>query len=123
MAGSWSGDIARLDDDGNIFILGRSKLLIEVSGFKVDPIEVEETLQLHPAVAEAVVVGTRLSPHAEQRLKAFVVRHEEVAAEQLIRFLGERLSVQKVPTLIEFRDALPKSSAGKVMRGRLSEEA
>lgn len=118
-----SGDIARLDEDGNIFILGRSKLLIEVSGFKVDPIEVEETLQLHPAVAEAVVVGIRPSPQAEQRLKAFVVRHEEVAAEQLIRFLRERLSVHKVPTLIEFRDALPKSSAGKVMRGRLSEEA
>jgi long-chain acyl-CoA synthetase len=118
-----SGDIARQDEDGNIFILGRSKLLIEVSGFKVDPIEVEETLQLHPAVAEAVVVGIRPSPQAEQRLKAFVVRHDEVAAEQLIRFLRERLSVHKVPTLIEFRDALPKSSAGKVMRGRLSEEA
>ncbi len=118
-----SGDIARLDEEGNIFILGRSKLLIEVSGFKIDPIEVEETLQLHPAVAEAVVVGIRPSPHAEQRLKAFVVRHEEVAAEQLIRFLRERLSVHKVPTLIEFRDALPRSSAGKVMRGRLGEEA
>lgn len=118
-----TGDIARRDGDGNIFILGRSKLLIEVSGFKVDPIEVEETLQLHPAVAEAAVVGIRLSPHAEQRLKAFVVRHAEVAAEQLIRFLRERLSAHKVPTLIEFREALPKSSAGKVMRGRLGEEA
>ena len=52
-----------------------------------------------------------------------MVRNEEVAAEHLIRFLRERLSVHKVPTLIEFRDVLPKSSAGKVMRGRLSEEA
>lgn len=118
-----TGDIARLDEDGNVFILGRSKLLIEVSGFKVDPIEVEETLQLHPAVAEAAVVGVRLSPHADLRLKAYVVRHQEVAPEQLIRFLRERLSAHKVPALIEFRDALPRSSAGKVMRGRLSEEA
>jgi long-chain acyl-CoA synthetase len=118
-----TGDIARLDEAGNIFLLGRSKLLIEVAGFKVDPIEVEETLHLHPGVAEAVVVGTRVSQYAEQSLKAFVVRREPVAAEHLIRFLRERLSVHKVPTLIEFRDALPKSSAGKVMRGRLSEEA
>lgn len=118
-----TGDLARLDDDGNIFILGRSKLLIEVSGYKIDPIEVEETLQLHPAVAEAVVIGVRPSPHADQRLKAFVVRADDVAPEHLIRFLRERLSAHKVPTLIEFRNALPKSSAGKVMRGRLSEEA
>lgn len=118
-----TGDLARLDDDGNIFIMGRSKLLIEVSGYKIDPIEVEETLQLHPGVAEAVVVGVRPAPHAEQRLKAFVVRADDVAAEHLIRFLRERLSVHKVPALIEFRDALPKSSAGKVMRGRLSDEA
>lgn len=118
-----TGDLARLDEDGNIFIVGRTKLLIEVSGFKIDPIEVEETLQLHPSVAEAVVVGVRVARHAEQRLKAFVVRREAVSEEQLIRFLRQRLSVHKVPTLIEFRDALPKSSAGKVMRSRLSEEA
>ena len=118
-----TGDIARLDEAGRIFILGRSKLLIEVSGFKIDPIEVEETLHQHPGVAEAVVVGTRLSQHAGQSLKAVVVRHEPVAAEQLVRFLRERLSPHKVPALIEFRDALPKSSAGKIMRGRLSEEA
>ena len=83
----------------------------------------EETLQLHPAVAEAVVVGVRPSPGADIRLKAFVVREREVAGEELIRYLRERLSVHKVPTLIEFRDALPRSSAGKVLRGRLSEEA
>jgi len=118
-----TGDLARLDDDGHIFIVGRSKLLIEVSGFKIDPIEVEEALQLHPGVAEAVVVGVRVARHAEPRLKAFVVRKNEVSPEQLIRFLRQRLSVHKVPTLIEFCDALPKSSAGKVLRSRLSEQA
>lgn len=117
-----SGDLARLDGDGNLFIIGRIKLLIEVSGFKIDPIEVEDVLQLHPAVAEAVIVGTRPAPNADQRLKAFVVRKQDVSSEELIRFLRERLSVQKVPTLIAFRDELPKSSAGKVLRGQLSEE-
>lgn len=117
-----TGDLARLDDEGNIFIMGRSKLLIEVSGFKIDPIEVEEALQRHPAVAEAVVVGVRDTRRGEQRLKAFVVRADEVSPDKLIRYLREHLSVQKVPTLIEFRDELPKSSAGKVMRSRLSEE-
>lgn len=124
-AGGWfrTGDLARLDSEGNLFILGRIKLLIEVSGFKIDPIEVEDVLQLHPAVAEAVVVGVRVARNAEQRLKAFVVRKDRVSSEDLIRFLRERLSVQKVPTLMEFRDELPKSSAGKVLRGQLSEEA
>jgi len=118
-----TGDLARLDDDGNIFIMGRSKLLIEVAGFKIDPIEVEEALQLHPGVAEAAVVGIRVSQHAEQRLKAFVVRKNEVSAEQLIRFLRERLSAHKVPAIVAFRHELPRSSAGKVLRSRLSEEA
>jgi acyl-CoA synthetase (AMP-forming)/AMP-acid ligase II len=118
-----TGDLARLDSEGNLFIMGRIKLLIEVSGFKIDPIEVEDVLQLHPAVAEAVIVGVRVAKNAEQRLKAFVVPKDKVSSEDLIRFLRERLSVQKVPTLMEFRDELPKSSAGKVLRGQLSEEA
>lgn len=124
-ADAWfrTGDLARLDGEGNLFIMGRIKLLIEVSGFKIDPIEVEDVLGLHPAVAEAVIVGVRPTPGADRRLKAFVVRKGEVRPEELIRFLRERLSVQKVPTLMEFRDELPKSSAGKVLRGLLSEEA
>jgi long-chain acyl-CoA synthetase len=117
-----TGDLARIGDDGGIRIKGRSKLLIEVSGFKIDPVEVEEALQLHPAVAEAVVVGVRPNEHADQRLKAFVVRKGDTSPDHLIRFMRERLSAQKVPTLIEFRDALPKSSAGKVMRAQLVEE-
>ena len=115
-----TGDLARLDADGRIFIKGRSKLLIEVSGYKIDPFEVEEVLQLHPAVAEAAVVGARPSPGAAAQLKAFVVRDGDVAPDQLIRFARERLSTQKVPSLVAFVDALPKSSTGKILRGKLS---
>lgn len=115
-----SGDLARMDEQGNLFITGRSKLLIEVAGFKIDPIEVEAVLASHPAVAEAVVVGIRDS-RGGQRLKAVVVRQDDVAPDALVRFMRGELSEQKVPTLIEFRDALPKSTAGKVLRSALIE--
>lgn len=118
-----TGDLARLDAEGRIHIVGRSKLLIEVAGYKIDPYEVEDVIASHPDVVEAVVVGVRSSPQADQRLKAYIVPRGRVSAEQLVPWLRERLSVQKVPTLIEFRDELPKSSAGKVLRSRLSEEA
>jgi long-chain acyl-CoA synthetase len=115
-----SGDLARMDEEGNLYIVGRSKLLIEVAGYKIDPIEVEAVLTSHPAVAEAVVVGLK-DNRGGQRLKAVVVRQDDVAPDALVRFMRTELSEQKVPTLIEFRDALPKSSAGKVLRSALVE--
>ncbi|MBU3065709.1 acyl--CoA ligase [Nocardia sp. NEAU-G5] len=117
-----TGDLASLDEEGRIFIRGRSKLLIEVSGYKVDPIEVEETLMSSPAVAEAAVAGLP-DPDARNgnRLIAFVVKGADVSADELIRYTRERLSVQKVPAEIAFIDALPRSSAGKVLRARLRE--
>lgn len=115
-----SGDLARMDEEGNLYIVGRSKLLIEVAGYKIDPIEVEAVLTRHPAVAEAVVVGLKDS-RGGQRLKAVVVRQDDVAPDVLVRFMRAELSEQKVPTVIEFRDALPKSSAGKVLRSALVE--
>lgn len=116
-----SGDLGRIDEEGNIFILGRIKLIIEVGGFKIDPLEVEAVLAEHDAVAEAVVVGV-LDRGREQRLKAVVVRAADVTPEALIRHMRGRLSAAKVPTLIEFRDSLPRSEAGKVLRARLAEE-
>lgn len=113
-----TGDLASLDEEGRIFIRGRSKLLIEVSGYKVDPIEVEDTLMALPAVAEAAVAGLPDGRNGN-RLIAFVVKAADVSAEELIRYAQERLSVQKVPTGVAFIDALPRSSAGKVLRGRL----
>ncbi len=68
-----SGDLATLDEAGRIFIKGRSKLLIEVSGYKIDPIEVEDTIARHPAVAELAVAGVP-DDRSGNRLRAYVVR-------------------------------------------------
>ena len=116
-----TGDLGRIDEAGNVFIKGRSKLIIEVAGHKVDPFEVEEVLLGHPAVAEVVVVGPPDPRTGEQRLKAVVVRAGEVTPDALIRYARERLSPQKVPALIEFRDEIPKSATGKILRGKLLE--
>lgn len=113
-----SGDLALLDEDGRIVIKGRSKLLIEVSGYKVDPIEVEDTLIGLPAVAEAAVAGVP-DPRNGNRLVAFVVRGADVSADDIIRHARERLSAQKVPVEIAFVDALPRSSTGKLLRAKL----
>lgn len=118
-----TGDLAGIGPDGCLYIKGRIKLIIEVAGHKVDPFEIEEVLMQHPAVAEAVVVGIPDSRTGEQRLKAVIVRSADASDDALIRFCRERLASQKVPGLLEFRDELPKSAAGKVLRGKLMESA
>lgn len=125
LAGGWlrSGDLATLGEDGSIVIRGRSKLLIEVSGFKIDPIEVEATLEAHPAVAEAAVVGVRAGRDGATQLKAFIVPKDAVTPDTLLRHARQRLSPHKVPALFEFRSALPRSSAGKILRGALAQVA
>jgi long-chain acyl-CoA synthetase len=115
-----SGDLATLDDEGRIFIKGRSKLLIEVSGYKIDPIEVEDTIGAHPAIAELAVAGVP-DTRSGNRLRAYVVRSGDVSKDEIVSFARARLSVQKVPEEIEFLDALPKSPTGKVLRAKLAE--
>lgn len=113
-----TGDLATLDGAGRIFIRGRSKLLIEVSGYKIDPIEVEAVLAAHPGIAEAAVTGIPDS-RTGQRLCAHIVRRADLAADAVIAYARARLSPYKVPTEIVFRDALPKSPTGKLLRARL----
>jgi long-chain acyl-CoA synthetase len=115
-----SGDLAALDEEGRIFIKGRSKLLIEVSGYKIDPIEVEDTIAAHPAIAELAVAGVP-DTRSGNRLRAYVVRNGDVSKDEIVSFARARLSVQKVPEEIEFLDALPKSPTGKVLRAKLAE--
>lgn len=120
-----TGDLARIDAAGHIFITGRSKLLIEISGYKIDPIEVERVLEAHRGVREAAVLGVTGGPGRSARLKAIVVVEDiaadDTGADALLRYLRERLSPQKVPALIEFRAALPRSATGKLLRGQLNE--
>ena len=120
--GAWvSGDLGRIDADGNLYITGRKKLMVEVAGLKVDPVEVEDVLMGHPAVSEVVVVGVPDLRTGEQRLKAVVVKKSEESADTLVEYARSHLSAHKVPYLVEFRDTIPRSVTGKVLRGKLVE--
>ena len=111
-----TGDLGRLDDEGRLTITGRKKLLIEVGGYKVDPIEVEDVVLAHPKVGEAVVVGVLGKVAGEEVVKAVVVPSEEVEERELIAFCQERLANFKVPQVVEFREEIPKSPLGKILR-------
>jgi long-chain acyl-CoA synthetase len=116
--GGWfvSSDRGRIDDAGRLHITGRTQVLIHVKGDKVDPIEVEDVLAVHPAVREVVVVGIESAAEGEDLIKAVVVPDGPCQARELIRFARERLSNYKVPQMVEFRDEIPKSASGDVLR-------
>ncbi|MBN1527764.1 MAG: AMP-binding protein [Thermoleophilaceae bacterium] len=111
-----SGDRGRLDDEGRLHVTGREKLLIDVRGDKVDPIEVEDVLAVHPKVEQVVVVGVPSDADGEEHVKAVVVPAGECGERELIRYCRERLADYKVPARVEFRDEIPLSAAGKVLR-------
>lgn len=113
-----TGDLGRLDDHGNLTLTGRLKLLLDIAGLKVNPLEVEATLLQHPAVSACVVQSMPLT-ETVSRLRAIVVRapgHEQVGGETLRQFLRGRLAPYKIPRVYEFREDLPRSAAGKVLR-------
>ncbi len=117
-------DIVRIDRDGWLFYLNRSVDTIKHKGYRVAASEVEAALQEHPAVIAACVVGVP-DKRVGERIKAFVVLKEDikgVSAYDLIRWCRERLAPYKVPHYIEFRDMLPKSKVGKVLRRELRAE-
>ena len=118
-----TGDIARIDADGYIFIVDRKKDMIAASGLKVLPREVEEVLFLHPKVQEAVVIGVP-DPYRGETVKAFIVPKPGAAptTQEVIAFCKGQLAPFKVPTQVEFRAELPKSLVGKVLRRVLVEE-
>jgi acyl-CoA synthetase (AMP-forming)/AMP-acid ligase II len=120
--GAWvSGDLGRIAPDGSLYITGRKKLMVDVAGLKVDPVEVEDVLLGHPAVSEVVVVGVPDKRTGEQRLKAVVVKKADETAEALVAYARGHLSAHKVPYLVEFRDTIPRSVTGKILRGKLVE--
>jgi long-chain acyl-CoA synthetase len=111
-----TGDLGRLDDAGRLHLAGRKKLLIEVGGYKVDPIEVEDVVAAHPKVAETVVLGVPGKVEGEEVVKAVVVPSADCDDRELVQFCQERLANYKVPRIVEFRDEIPKSPLGKVLR-------
>jgi long-chain acyl-CoA synthetase len=112
----FTGDLGLLDDDGLLYLQGRKKLLIEVGGYKVDPIEVQDVIVAHPAVNEAIVVGVASETAGEETVKAVVVPASDCEEGELIAFCRERLANFKVPKAVEFRDEIPTSPLGKVLR-------
>ncbi len=116
-----TGDLGRQDERGRIWITGRTKLLIDSGGHKVDPLEVEGVLGLHPDVREAAVVGVAEAGRGEQ-VRAFVVLERPVEPSALIAHCREHLAGFKIPRRVEVRESLPKSALGKLLRGRLMSE-
>jgi long-chain acyl-CoA synthetase len=105
-----------MDDDGYFQIVDRKKDMILVSGFNVYPNEVEAVLATHPGVAEVCVVGTPDPMHGEAVVAFVVPRDRSVTAEQLRLHAKQQLTNYKVPHTFVFRDELPKSNIGKILR-------
>jgi long-chain acyl-CoA synthetase len=116
-----TGDIARMDEDGYFYIVDRKKDMIDASGFKVWPREVEEVLYTHPDIKEAAVVGVK-DAYRGENVKAFVVlkdKNKNLGAEAITQFCKDRIAPYKAPRIIEFREELPKTLVGKVLRRKL----
>jgi long-chain acyl-CoA synthetase len=119
----YTGDIAVRDEDDYFFIVDRKKDMIIAGGYNIYPREVDEVLYQHPKVLDAVAVGVP-DEYRGETVKAFVVLKEGETAteEEIIAFSREKLAAYKAPKLVEFRDELPKSAVGKVLRKILREE-
>ena len=114
-----TGDIARADDDGYFYIVDRKKDMIIVSGFNVFPNEIEEVAAMHDAVLEAAAIGV---PHevSGEVVKLFIVRKDDsLTAEAVIAHCRSHLTGYKVPKHVEFKEELPKTNVGKILRREL----
>ncbi|EIL98010.1 AMP-binding protein [Rhodanobacter sp. 115] len=117
-----TGDIAKMDANGYFYIVDRKKDMILVSGFNVYPNEVEDVVMQHPGVLEVAAVGAP-DEHSGEVVKLFVVRKDPaLTADALKQFCHDNLTGYKRPKIIEFRDSLPKSNVGKILRRELRDE-
>jgi fatty-acyl-CoA synthase len=119
-----SGDLGRMDEDGYFFLTDRLKRMINASGFKVWPAEVEALMFRHPAIQEACIIAARDSYRGETVKAVVVLRpsHKgKVSEQEIVAWCRENMAVYKVPRIVQFADALPKSGSGKVMWRSLQE--
>ncbi|HBV87650.1 MAG TPA: long-chain fatty acid--CoA ligase [Desulfosporosinus sp.] len=119
----YTGDIAYKDEDGFFYIVDRKKDMIITGGYNVYPRDVEEVLYTHPAVREAVCAGIS-NPYWGEMVKAYVVLKEgtSVTEEDILKYCKDKLAVYKIPKMVEFRESLPKTAVGKVLRRYLVDE-
>ncbi|MDQ0217310.1 long-chain fatty acid--CoA ligase [Peribacillus cavernae] len=120
----YTGDIARMDEDGYLYIVDRKKDMIIASGYNIYPRDVEEVIYEHPSVQEAVVIGIP-DAYRGETVKAIIVLKagKTVTADEIIEFCRKNLAAYKVPGTVEFREQLPKTNVGKILRRALREEA
>lgn len=117
----YTGDLAKMDEDGYFYIVDRKKDLVLVGGYNVYPREVEEVLFAHPSIVEAAVVGVP-DPNLGEAVHAFIVKKDaELTVEDVLSFCSEHLAKYKIPTYIEFLEELPKNTTGKILRRALKE--
>jgi long-chain acyl-CoA synthetase len=116
-----SGDLARRDKDGYYFIVDRAKDMIIRGGFNVYPREVEEVLMAHPAVSLVAVVGVPHESHGEE-IKAYVIKKggDETSEEELVAWAKEQMAAYKYPRFVEFRESLPMTATGKILKRELT---
>ena len=119
-----SGDLGRMDEDGYYFMTDRLKRMINASGYKVWPAEVEALMFKHPAVAEACVIGVP-DAYRGENVKAFVVLRagQSVTEQEMLHWCHDQMAVYKAPRIVEFVESLPKSGSGKVMWRALQDQA
>lgn len=119
-----SGDLGRMDEDGYFFLTDRLKRMINASGFKVWPAEVEALMFRHPAIQEACIIAAKDSYRGETVKAVVVLRatHQDTTEQQIIDWCRENMAVYKVPRIVQFVAALPKSGSGKVMWRALQEQ-
>jgi long-chain acyl-CoA synthetase len=115
-----TGDLARMDEDGYVYVVDRKKDMILTAGYNVYPAEIERVLGVHPAVAMVAVGPLRDEAKGELAKAYVVVKPDATATEaELIAFCRSELAAYKVPRAVQFVDDLPKTSTGKIMRREL----
>lgn len=120
----WTGDLARRDVDGFFWLVGRAKELLKISGHRVSPVEIEQVLLEHPALAEAAVVGAEDPVQGEVAVAFVVLRQGRKATEaEVRRFCRERLPQVKVPERVVPLDAIPRNESGKPLKAELRDLA
>jgi long-chain acyl-CoA synthetase len=119
----YTGDIATMDEEGYFYIVGRKKEMIIAGGYNIYPVEIEEVLYQHPGVGEACVFGVP-DPYRGETVKAVIVPRKDayVTEQEIIEWCRKRLASYKAPRLIEFREQLPKTAVGKILRRKLVEQ-
>lgn len=114
----FTGDLGRVDRHGNLYLVGRKKFFINKGGYKINPWEIETLLERHPCVKEAVVIGVPTS-YGDERVKAVIIPLADCSESEIIEHCRGEIADFKVPSVIEFRQSLPKSPTGKNLRNKL----